>query len=140
MKVVFADTFYWVSFVNPKDVWYNQVRKVVKALQPLRIVTIDEVLVEFLTFYSDYGPQMRRRSVELVRGILNDPEVQVIEQTHESFLSGLNLYENRLDKGYSLTDCISMNTMRQLGITEVLTHDKHFTQEGFVILFRSLDD
>lgn len=73
MKVVFADTFYWVSFVNPKDVWYNQVRKVVKALQPLRIVTIDEVLVEFLTLYSDYGPQMRRRSVELVRGILNDP-------------------------------------------------------------------
>jgi len=24
--------------------------------------------------------------------------------------------------------------MRQMGITEVLTHDKHFAQEGFVIL------
>jgi predicted nucleic acid-binding protein len=24
--------------------------------------------------------------------------------------------------------------MRELGIIEVLTHDKHFTQEGFVIL------
>ena len=22
-----------------------------------------------------------------------------------------------------------------LGITEVLTHDKHFTQEGFVVIF-----
>jgi len=27
-----------------------------------------------------------------------------------------------------------MQTMRQLGITEVLTHDTHFPQEGFVIL------
>jgi predicted nucleic acid-binding protein len=29
-----------------------------------------------------------------------------------------------------------METMRQLGITEVLTHDHHFQQEGFVALLR----
>ena len=44
---------------------------------------------------------------------------------------GLTLYETRPDKGYSLTDCISMTTMRQESITEVLTHDDHFTREGF---------
>ena len=33
-------------------------------------------------------------------------------------------------KEYSLTDS-SMETMRQEGITEALTHDNHFTQEGF---------
>ena len=38
--------------------------------------------------------------------------------------------------GYSLTDCVSMVVMKQLGITEVLTHDKHFTQENFRILFQ----
>jgi hypothetical protein len=37
-------------------------------------------------------------------------------------------------KYYSLTDCISMNLMRGRGITEILTHDQHFTQEGFTIL------
>ena len=35
---------------------------------------------------------------------------------------------------YSLTDCISMETMRAEGIREILTHDNHFTQEGFTIL------
>jgi len=40
------------------------------------------------------------------------------------------------DKGYSLTDCISMNTMRAEGLTEILTNDVHFTQEGFRALFR----
>jgi len=46
----------------------------------------------------------------------------------------LALYEARLDKEYSLTDCISMAAMRQEGIIEILTRDGHFTQEGFIIL------
>jgi predicted nucleic acid-binding protein len=60
--------------------------------------------------------------------------VTVISQTHQSFLAGLVLYEARPDKDYSLTDCISMNVMRAEGITEILTHDGHFTQEGFTKL------
>ena len=32
-------------------------------------------------------------------------------------------------------DCVSMNTMSQLEIAEALTHDKHFVQEGFSIVF-----
>jgi predicted nucleic acid-binding protein len=51
-----------------------------------------------------------------------------------TFLDGLTLYESRPDKSYSLTDCIAMNVMRKRGITDVLTHDAHFTQEGFHIL------
>ncbi len=53
-----------------------------------------------------------------------------------SFLEALELYESRLDKGYSLTDCISMNVCHKLGITQVLTHDHHFEQEGFSILLQ----
>jgi predicted nucleic acid-binding protein len=53
-----------------------------------------------------------------------------------SFLSGLQLYGTRLDKGYSLTDCISMQTLWSIGITDVLTNDVHFEQEGFRALFR----
>ena len=56
--------------------------------------------------------------------------------TRESFLSGMALYEARPDKGYSLVDCISMQTMRKEGLTEVLTNDRHFEQEGFRALFR----
>ncbi len=55
-------------------------------------------------------------------------------QSRASFLSGLAFYEARPDKGYSLTDCISMETMRREGITEILTHDAHFAQEGFTLL------
>ena len=79
---------------------------------------------------------LRIRAVETVREILSDPAVHIIPQSHESFLSGFELYAARPDKGYSLTDCISMHTMRREGLTEALTNDRHFEQEGFRALFR----
>lgn len=63
---------------------------------------------------------------------------RVIPQSRSSFSNGLDLYTRRLDKRYSLTDCISMETMRQEDITDVLTNDRHFEQEGFRALFRNL--
>jgi len=63
-----------------------------------------------------------------------NPLVIVRPQSHQTFLDGLALYKARPDKDYSLTDCISMQAMRQEGITEILTHDGHFTQEGFTVL------
>jgi predicted nucleic acid-binding protein len=45
-------------------------------------------------------------------------------------------YEQRPDKYYGLTDCISMNVMRRHGLTEVLTYDRHFEQEGVQLLCR----
>jgi uncharacterized protein len=57
--------------------------------------------------------------------------------SRESFLDGLALYEARPDKGYSLADCISMPTMRREGLTDVLTNDRHFEQEGFRAMLRS---
>jgi predicted nucleic acid-binding protein len=61
----------------------------------------------------------------------------VIPQSHESFLSGFDLYAARPDKGYSLTDCISMQAMRREGLTDALANDRHFQQEGFRALLRN---
>ena len=137
MKQVFADTFYWIASINPEDDWHHKTRALTATLDQVQIVTTDEVLTEVLTFFSAHGRSMRRRAVQLVKGLMDNPKVLVLQQTRDSFLAGVQLYESRSDKEYSLPDCISMNTLRQLSITEVLTHDRHFTQEGFVIL---LDD
>ncbi|MDX2212734.1 MAG: hypothetical protein SFY66_05535 [Oculatellaceae cyanobacterium bins.114] len=136
MRTLFADTFYWVALINPADDWYSRVLNVSSSLGQIQLVTTDEVLTEVLTFYSEAGSRMRQRTVAFVDNVLSNTTIQVIQQTHDSFLSGLKLYRDRLDKGYSLTDCISMNTMQNLSITEVLTHDQHFVQEGFMILFK----
>jgi hypothetical protein len=60
--------------------------------------------------------------------------IDILPQTHDGFLAGLGPYQARPDKGYSLTDCISMETMRREGVSEALTNDEHFKQEGFTCL------
>ncbi len=114
MKLVFADTFYWVALINERDEWHDRVVEVSRTLNQVQVVTTDEVLSEVLNFLSTYGDRMRRRTVNLIQDIMDKPNIQVIQQTRASFLQGLDLYKSRLDKGYSLTDCISMEVMKQL--------------------------
>ncbi|HLN33191.1 MAG TPA: hypothetical protein VK395_36005 [Gemmataceae bacterium] len=134
MTRVFADAVYWVALAHRKDQWHEKALQVSQRLGPVTIVTTDEVLNEFLAFFSDYGSELRLVTARTVRELFMDMMVQVIPQSRQTFLAGLALYEARPDKSYSLTDCISMSTMRGQEITEVLTHDMHFTQEGFTIL------
>jgi hypothetical protein len=51
MKRLFADTFYWVASINPEDAWHSQVRAFTTTLDQVQIITIDEVLIEVLTFF-----------------------------------------------------------------------------------------
>ena len=135
MNLFFVDTFYWIALSNPRDQWHRRVLAFQTTLDTYRLYTTDEVLMEFLTFYSEGAPYVRRRAALFTRNILANPFIIVLPQTHTSFLEGLSLYEARLDKEYSMTDCISMLVMRRERLTDVLTNDHHFTQEGFTILF-----
>ena len=99
-------------------------------------MTTDEVLAEYLAFFAGARPSVRAKAGTNVADLIKNPAVLVVPQSRESFLAGLELYRARPDKGYSLTDCISMQTMRKEGITEALTNDRHFEQEGFRALFR----
>jgi predicted nucleic acid-binding protein len=132
---VFADTFYWIALIHRKDARNRDVLEFSRTFSST-FVTTDEVLTEVLAFCSaEEG--LRKDAGRAVRHILGAANVRVIPQSREGFLAGLTLYEARPDKSYSLADCISMQTMRRAGLTEVLTNDRHFEQEGFRALFRS---
>jgi predicted nucleic acid-binding protein len=136
MTALFADTFYWIALADFADSAHRRALTLTAARAASQIVTTDEVLAEYLTFFATAPEQMRRKAVTNAQRILEDPGVRVVAQSRESFLAGMALYGSRPDKGYSLTDCISMQTMRNEGLTEVLTNDRHFEQEGFRALFR----
>jgi uncharacterized protein len=136
MTALFADTFYWIALVDFSDGAHRRALALTAERVDTPIVTTDEVLAEYLTFFAIAPEQMRRKAVINARRILDDPGVRVLPQSRNSFLSGMALYEARPDKGYSLVDCISMQTMRKEGLIEVLTNDRHFEQEGFRALFR----
>ena len=134
MRTIFADTLYLVASCHAQDQWHEKARAVNLELGPFQTVTTETVLIEMLNFFAEYKASIRQAAVDFAYRLLDDPNVEVVPHSTETFLAGLELYEARLDKGYSLTDCISMNAMRERGLNEILTHDHHFAQEGFVIL------
>lgn len=87
MKQIFADTFYWVALINKKDNWHQRVIEVTSTLNNVEIVTTDEVLIEVLNFLSAIVP-LRRRTVQFVDDIMQNPHIKVIPQNRESFLEG----------------------------------------------------
>jgi uncharacterized protein len=96
VTAVFADTLYWIAIFLPDDPWATAAISV--DLSEVRLVTTEEVIGEFLTGVSSYGDQPRLLACKFVREILDDFDVEVVEQLHESFLGGLALYERRPDK------------------------------------------
>ena len=51
-------------------------------------------------------------------------------------LWGVGLFASRPDKHWSLTDCISLVVMEELGLSEAMTADHHFEQAGYVALLK----
>ena len=134
MRIAFVDTLYFVALFNPKDQWHGRSIAAGKLVAESKLITTEDVLVELLNFFSEYGEKARRGAVAQAEGILSGANIEVTPQSHDAFIAGLTLYKARPDKGYSLTDCISMHTMREWGVSDILTHDDHFRQEGFTVL------
>lgn len=128
MNLLFSDTQYFVAVINPHDQWHAKALTIEPIARNSHIVTTEDVLIETLNFFSKHGARTRFQVSGLVRDVLLNPNFEVLPREQTTFLDALELYEDRLDKGYSLTDCISMNVCRKRGVLEILTHDHHFEQ------------
>ena len=133
MTPVFADTFYYLALINPDDAAHEQA---VALSQSLRapVVTTAWVLTEVADAMAD--PRNRAAFVTLLELLRSDPAVEIVSATQTLFEQGIDLYANRPDKGWSLTDCVSFVTMGERAMTEALTADHHFIQAGFEALLK----
>lgn len=134
MKEIFGDTSYFVAVFNPRDQWHTEALEVERNVGSFELVTTDFVILEVANYFSRSRSDVKESIVNTVRAMFGDDSIKIIKCTREAALKGLDLYAARSDKSYSLTDCISMNAIRERGIHEVLTHDRNFTQEGFLVL------
>lgn len=74
-----------------------------------------------------HDPANRPTFVRLMHDIASDPQTTVIAAEQKWLDRGFALFAARLDKKWSLTDCISFVVMQERG----LTGDGDFVQAGF---------
>ena len=133
MTKTFADTFYFLALLNPKDAAYPRAIAAARTIRG-QLVTTAWVLTELADAMS--APENRQEFISTLEDLRQNPAVMIVQPDSRLFEEGINLFANRADKAWSLTDCISFVVMQREGITDALTGDKHFEQAGFVALLR----
>ena len=136
MRKIFLDTAYLQTLIDSGDNLYQLSQMITPKLGKFQGITSEMVLTELLNAFCSRGEYLRRSAIRLTHDLRSDRNIIIIPQTSEQFEQAFGFYQRRLDKGYSLTDCSSMQIMREQEINEILTFDKHFQQEGFRALLR----
>lgn len=100
-----------------------------------RMVTTNYVLAEFIALAHVRGVS-RVGALSYLTDLRASPSVEVVWVQEELHDAAMSLLHARLDKTYSLCDAVSFVLMRERQISEALTTDRHFEQEGFTRLLK----
>ena len=133
-SVVFADTYYYLALISPRDKAHH--RAIEASRRPsINVVTSAWIVQELADGLA--APPARSGFLRLFTALEADPSTTIIPASDLLWRRGLSLFRARADKAWSLTDCISFEIMREHGISDALTADKHFEQAGFHALLKS---
>lgn len=133
-KSVFVDTSYVLANVFKDDKHYIKALELSKTIasNKINIITTELILIEI----ADSLTKVKFRN-DAVLAIRDLRKIAIVEKFDIDFLSkAWDLFNSRLDKEWSMTDCFSFVIMEKYGIKQALTTDKHFEQAGFEILLK----
>ncbi len=130
---VFADTSFLIAVLSERDERHLLARRLSATISE-KLVTTEWVLAELGNFLAK--SPLRSEFTRFVDELSHDPAVMILGAETASFASGFELFAARLDKNWSLVDCISFAVMTDRGITDALTADHHFEQAGFQVLLK----
>ena len=134
---VFADTSALFALLDRRDAHHERavarVGELVRAGRP--IVATDYVIAETINLaVARRGRLVADRVLDLIE---QSEGIRVEWIGGERFGATKAFFRKHADHGYSFTDCTSFVVMRELGIADALTTDRHFAQAGFRPLLRA---
>jgi predicted nucleic acid-binding protein len=129
--MVFADTSFWIALSSRRDQYHASALSWARHLTGSQdsLVTTEAVLREWLNALAD--STTRTMAAAGYRRTHRDPRIDVVALEGRLIDLAVTTYQDRADKDWSLTDCLSFIVMAERQIGEALTSDHHFQQAGF---------
>ncbi|HKS42531.1 MAG TPA: type II toxin-antitoxin system VapC family toxin [Blastocatellia bacterium] len=133
---VFLDTAYAIALSSPTDEHHEKALLLADELEKdrTRLITIRSVILEIGNALSKQ--RYRKAAIALLESLEEDANVEIVGLSEDLYEKGFELYRQRPDKEWGITDCISFVVMLERGLSDVLTTDQHFEQAGFNALLR----
>ena len=98
------------------------------------MVTTSLVLIELADGLSRL--QHRVLAIQIVDRLRDSDRVEIVQSDESLESRAWQLFRERSDKEWGMTDCVTMTLMADRGIDDALTEDHHFEQAGFTVLLK----
>lgn len=129
---ILLDTVYIQGLLNNADQHHAAAIVALSRVEEAEEVFItDAVITEVCNAFAKLD---RRAAMRFVHGCDSNSQITIVHVDADLLARGLALYDERSDKTWSLTDCISFTVMQDRQITVAATGDHHFVQAGFVAI------
>jgi len=135
-QAVFVDTSAWLALINESDADHAKAKIIRDKLlhSKKRFFVTEHIIVEIANSLSKV--RWRAHAVKLINAIRDTEFINVVELDKEAYDESWQMYSDRTDKEWSLTDCISFTVMKRNGMRDAFTNDHHFEQAGFNVLIK----
>jgi predicted nucleic acid-binding protein len=131
VRFIFVDTSGWFATVSRRDSDHGSARKFFE-VNRFPFFTTDYVIDETVTLMQ--GRLGHAIAVRFLDSVQSSARVILYYLSKGEIEEGIQLFRNRPDKGWSLTDCTSFVLMKHRRIREAFAFDEHFQQAGFEML------
>ncbi len=128
---LFLDASYAIALASSTDQHHERAVELAQLIEAesKRLVTSRAVVMEIGNALSKL--RYRAAAVALLDAVERDPNVEIVPLSDTLYEQSMELYRQRQDKEWGLTDCVSFVVMRERAIADALTADDHFRQAGF---------
>lgn len=132
--IVFVDTAAWIALHDKTDDLHDAAIRARSDLyhRKTRFVTSEFVLLEFADALR--YPRTRGDTYGVITKLKADSTIVIESASSTLFDEALDLYNDRPDKEWSLTECSSFVIMKNREIETAFTSDHHFEPAGFTRL------
>jgi len=131
MNKFFLDAAFVIALSAITDHYHQKAEILSKQIETeaIPLITTRAVILEIGNALARL--RYRAAAIELLDSLEEDPNVEIIPLSEELYSQAMELYRQRPDKEWGITDCISFVVMQEYGLTDALTTDEHFNQAGY---------
>ena len=128
------DTAYVLALVNARDQFHSSALALFQRVRAASAVWVTEGVPTEVG--NALARSQRAEGAAFIERCYTTPNMRIVSVDTALFRRAVDLYRQRGDKTWGLTDCISFVVMREHGLLDALTTDEHFQQAGFRALLR----
>ncbi|MBZ0316625.1 MAG: PIN domain-containing protein [Anaerolineae bacterium] len=136
---IFWDAWAFIALGDRKYRYHPDAEAIRQRLQQSSdyLITTEAVLTEVGNAFSKSPLRLLGlQQIAFVNDMVSKNRAKVVTVDTRLWKRAWALYQQRPDKDWGHTDCISFVVMQELGLTTAFTADVHFEQAGFIRLVK----